>query len=96
MHGWGGSNVYVIHKFGKLGHRTEAQGVVGAESHVSSGDGFPVQWTVVVTKCLAGRDEEVFTDDESLGANDVRVILWLPESTGGVILSHVDFLVRKR
>ena len=85
----------VVHKFGKLGDWSEAQGVVSAESHVGSGNGFPIGGTVAVTKCLAGGDEEVLTYDESLGADDVRVILGLPEGTGSVVLSHIDFLVGK-
>ena len=92
---WGSSNVDIIHKFGKLGYRSEAQGVVSTESHASLGDGFPIKWTVAFAKCLAGRDEEVVTYDESLGADDVWVILGLPEGTGSIILGHVDFLVRK-
>ena len=92
---WGSGNAYIIHKFGKLGYGAEAQGVVSAEKDASSGDGFPIQWTVAVTKCLAGRDEEVFTDDESLGAEDIWVILGLPESTGGIVLGRVAFLVGK-
>ena len=49
----------------------------------------------MVTKCLAGGDEEVVTCDESLGANDVQVILGLPEGTSSVILSRIDFMVGK-
>ena len=92
---WGSGNVDIVHKFGKLRYWSEAQGVVGTESHAGSGDGFPVGWTVTVTKHLAGRDEEVFTYDESLGTDDVWVILGLPESTGSIVLGCVDFLVGK-
>ena len=95
MWSWGSGNMDVVHKFGKLGDWSEAQGVVSAESHVGSGDGFPIGGTVTVTKCLASGDEEVLTYDESLGTDDVWVILGLPESTGSIVLGCVDFLVGK-
>ena len=92
---WGSGNADVVHKFGKLGDWSEAQGVVGAESHAGSGDGFPIRGTVVVAKCLAGGDEEVVTYEESLSTDDVRVILGLPEGTSSIVLGRIDFLVGK-
>ena len=92
---WGSGNASIVHKFGKLRDWSEAQGVVSTESHAGSGDGFPIGGTVAITKCLASGDKEVLTYDESLGTDDVQVILGLPEGTGSVVLGRIDFLVRK-
>ena len=92
---WGSGKANVIHEFGKVGDRAEAQRVVSAESHVSLSNGFPVQWAVLITKSLTGGDEQIVSYDEGLGTDDVQVILGLPEGSGGIIFGRIDFLVRK-
>ena len=48
---------------------------------------------VAITECLAHRNEQEWSDDETFSANDVGVVFALAVCTTDVIIKEVDFMV---
>ena len=83
----------MVNIFGVVLDVVKALRVLRRESFLGSGNGFEVGRTGSVTKGLAHRNVQEWSNDEAFSTTDIGVVFALMVCTTDVVIEEVDLLV---